>query len=127
MRARKVIRVVIESPYAGNIFQRWRNRRYARKCMLDSLNRGEAPYASHLLYTQVLDDSKPLDRSRGIMAGQKWLAGADAVAVYTDLGISKGMEAGINVAKELCKPIHYRSLDSKNSIMKAIHERNWTG
>jgi hypothetical protein len=33
-----------------------RNIRYAQLCVLDCLQRGEAPFASHLLYTQVLDD-----------------------------------------------------------------------
>ena len=47
--------VIIESPYAGDIEK---NVAYARDCVRDSLMRGEAPYASHLLYTQpnILDD-----------------------------------------------------------------------
>ena len=42
-------RVIIESPYAGFVK---RNEDYARECLRDSLMRGEAPIASHLLYTQ---------------------------------------------------------------------------
>lgn len=41
--------VILESPYAGNIEK---NVAYARACVRDSLSRGEAPIASHLLYTQ---------------------------------------------------------------------------
>lgn len=50
-----MMRVVVESPFAGDI---QKNIEYARKCMADCLKRGEAPFASHLLYTQdgILDD-----------------------------------------------------------------------
>ena len=39
--------VIIESPYAGDIEA---NVVSARACVRDSLSRGEAPIASHLLY-----------------------------------------------------------------------------
>ena len=83
-------RVVLESPYAGDIAL---NERYARACVADCLRRGEAPIASHLLYTQpgVLDDDVPAERATGIAAGLAWLAAADAMVVYTDLGHSPGM------------------------------------
>ena len=45
--------VVIETPYSRDVEA---NTEYARACLLDSLRRGEAPIASHLLHTQVLDD-----------------------------------------------------------------------
>lgn len=56
-------RVVLESPYAGNFIVRWLNRRYARKCVRHSLSLGEAPIASHLLYTQrgILRDHDPAE------------------------------------------------------------------
>ncbi len=41
--------VILESPYAGHVDA---NVAYARMAMHDSLLRGEAPIASHLLYTQ---------------------------------------------------------------------------
>lgn len=83
--------VVIESPLAGDFK---RNIRYARLCMIDSLRRGEAPYASHLLYPQVLDDKLPEDRALGMTAGFAWAARGDAHVAYVDLGISGGMKAG---------------------------------
>jgi hypothetical protein len=100
--------VVVESPYAGNVE---RNERYARACMADCLRRGEAPFASHLLYTQpgVLRDHVLAERELGIKAGLAWGALADATVVYTDLGITPGMERGIEAAKKL-RPVHYRSL-----------------
>jgi hypothetical protein len=85
---------VVESPYAGDVEA---NVRYARLCVCDSLARGEAPYASHLFFTQphVLDDTVPEERARGIEAGLAWAAHADLVAVYLDRGLSRGMELGI--------------------------------
>lgn len=80
--------VIIESPYAGDVEV---NTAYARACMLDSLRRGEAPYASHLLYTQVLDDTASAERAQGILAGLAWSRVAEAAAFYVDRGISKGM------------------------------------
>lgn len=101
--------VVIESPYAGDVE---RNVEYAKKCIHDSLLRGEAPIASHLLFTQpgILDDDKPQERQLGIAAGHAWIMHADYVAVYTDLGISRGMEKGMEVARQHGKAIVYRSL-----------------
>jgi len=101
--------VIIETPYAGNIFQRWRNKRYARDCMRDSLRRDEAPFLSHLLYTQVLWDQTAAERRRGIEAGLAWKKAADATVVYDDLGISPGMHIGIILTKDN-HPIEYRTL-----------------
>lgn len=105
-----MIKVIIESPYAGDIET---NERYARACMKDCLQRGEAPFASHLLYTQegVLDDTIPEERSLGIDAGLVWGACADKTVVYTNLGTSKGMEYGIANAKRAGREIEYRRLE----------------
>lgn len=100
--------VIIESPYAGD---RERNLAYARRALKDSLDRKEAPIASHLLYTQVLQDAIPSDRAMGIAAGVAWYKKADACVVYEDLGISLGMVQGINFAKQMGLPIEYRKLD----------------
>jgi hypothetical protein len=106
-------RVIVESPYAGNLLQRWLNRRYARRCLHDCLKRGEAPFASHLLYTQpgVLPDGVRLERELGISAGLIWGACAEATVVYTDRGISKGMDRGIKEAKTMGRPVEFRSLN----------------
>lgn len=103
-------RVIIESPYAGNVD---RNMRYLRACIRDCLLRGETPFASHALYTQdgVLDDTNPDERALGIAAGFHWRRGADATMIYTDLGISSGMLFGIDDALTLKDhSIVYRSI-----------------
>jgi hypothetical protein len=106
-------RVFVESPYKARFFwQRWLNRRYARRCLKDALDRGEAPFASHLLYTQpgVLRDSDSVERDRGIRAGMAWGTVADATVVYTDRGVSAGMSLGITAAVLADRPVEYRSL-----------------
>lgn len=105
--------VIMESPFAGEteeIIER--NIRFARACMLDCLKRGEAPMASHLLYTQpgVLDDTVPEERELGINAGLAWRAKAPKSVVYTDLGISTGMEYGIAAAEQAGNEVEYRVL-----------------
>jgi len=104
--------VVIESPYAGDITN---NTRYARLALRDCFDRGEAPFASHLLYTQldVLDDSIPEERRKGINAGYGWMAEADAVVFYIDLGWSQGMLQALRAARALGKTIEQRSIHSK--------------
>lgn len=107
-----MIRVVIESPYAGDAEL---NLRYLRACMHDCLTRGEAPFASHALYTQpgVLDDTKPDERELGIQAGFAWRAAADLTVVYGDLGITCGMQYGIAHAEARGLPIEYRTLNGR--------------
>lgn len=100
-------RVIIESPYAGDVA---RNTRYARACMLDSIRRGEAPYCSHLLYTQVLNDLDRLERRLGIEAGLLWGQAAHKTVVYIDFGISDGMWHGIRRADEEGREIEFRIL-----------------
>lgn len=104
-------RVIVESPYAGDIAA---NVGYARACIHDCLQRGEAPLASHLLYTQpgILRDEIESERWRGINAGLAWMELADAVVVYTDRGISPGMRHAIANAERLKRMIEYRTLET---------------
>lgn len=101
--------VIIESPYSGNIVK---NTTYARKCIKDCLSKGESAFASHLLYTQegILEDSKSDERKLGIKAGLAWGKVAYKTVVYQDLGISKGMQIGIDTAIEDGRIVEYRNL-----------------
>jgi hypothetical protein len=104
-------RVILESPFAGDTEA---NIEYARRCMRDALARGEAPIASHLLYTQpgILRDEVPQERQWGIDAGLAWRAVAEASVVYTDRGISEGMEYGIAAARAAGLPVEMRSIEN---------------
>lgn len=101
--------VILESPYAGDVEK---NTSYARACVRDSLLRGEAPLASHLLYTQlgILRDQVPEERKLGIEAGLAWGIHAEATVVYCDYGISSGMEFGISNAQRAERPVELRFL-----------------
>ena len=107
-----MIRVIVESPFAGDVE---RNITYARACMHDCFKRGEAPFASHLLYTQkgVLDDLVTKERSLGIEAGLAWGEAADKTIVYTDFGISGGMQLGVERAKLIGRPVEFRKLNEQ--------------
>ena len=102
-------RVILESPYAGDIE---RNVNYARMCVRDSLMRGEAPIASHLLYTQegILNDGIPEERQHGIDAGLAWKGVADLHVFYVDYGMSNGMKYAEKYAADNNIPVEYRRL-----------------
>lgn len=102
-------RVIIESPYAGNVE---RNIAYARLCVKNSLLRDEAPLASHLLYTQdsILDDLKSEERALGINAGHAWITCAEEVIFYVDFGMSRGMQQAYGLALAQRIPIKQRFL-----------------
>jgi len=101
--------VILESPYAGDIEA---NLKYARACIKDSLSRGEAPIASHLLYTQpgILDDDNPGERQKGIDAGLEWGRAADARIFYIDRGMSRGMQLAMAYACTKGEKIEQRSI-----------------
>lgn len=102
--------VILESPYAGDVEA---NIAYARACLRDCLRRGEAPLASHLLYTQpgVLRDDEPDERALGIAAGLAWGSVADATVVYVGHGISAGMKQGIEAAISANRQVEYREIE----------------
>lgn len=105
--------VILESPFAGDVDK---NIEYARQCMKDCLIRGEAPMVSHLLYTQCLDDDIPEERELGIEAGLAFRSVINKTVVYTDLGISKGMEYGIKDAVNNGRQVEYRSIKKKRPL-----------
>lgn len=100
-------RVCVETPLRGEVE---RNVLYADMCMLDCIERGEAPFLGHLLYPRVLNDQVPELRTAGIAAHLSWLLVADAVVVYTDLGVTAGMSAALDLAAECRKPYEFRVL-----------------
>ncbi len=114
-------RVIIESPLAGNFV---RNIRYARLCMFDCLERGEAPYASHLLYPQVYNDRHPGQREAGIAAGLAWSAVAEVAAIYLDLGLSDGMKRGIERHRQNGLFISERRLPER--LMRDLDAPTWS-
>lgn len=80
--------------------------------MCDSLQRGERPFASHLLYTQtgILDDTKPEERKFGIEAGFAWWECADMVVFYLDYGVSAGMIDALMLAARREMSVDFRRI-----------------
>jgi len=113
MRGIIVRLVIVESPYSAATPEGLeRNVRYARACVADCLRRGEAPLASHLLYTQagILRNDVLFERQLGIEAGLMWAETADATIVYADMGYSAGMHNGIHRAGRNHRPVEIRRL-----------------
>ena len=100
-------RVIIESPFRGDTE---RNIAYARRAIMDSISRGEAPFASHLIYTQVLNELVPHESATGILLGFEWYKVVAACCVYTDYGISHGMMLGMEEAIRRRVPIIQRKI-----------------
>ena len=102
---------VIESPFsAPDVDGLVRNVQYTMLAVRDSLNRDEAPYASHLFYTQMLDDNNQDERQLGMDAGLTICHHAEQTAVYTDYGTSRGMQYGIETAKSAGRRVVERRL-----------------
>ncbi len=117
--------VYIESPFKGADWsETQRNILYARLAVRDCLLRGEAPYASHLFFTQagILNDLIPEERMLGINAGQAIGDKFDLRAVYEDFGVSKGMEYGIARAKAIKQPLDFRRIPNLEEELRKIAE-----
>lgn len=115
--------VIVESPFATNTIAlkdgapyealEADNVLYARACLHDCLvNFGEAPYASHLLYTQdgILNDAIPEERTLGIKAGLEIGEKAELRVFYLDRGFSSGMQWGLRAALDLGQKCAVRRL-----------------
>lgn len=89
-----MFRVMVESPFRTEIGD-WRQEMafkvYLHRAVRDSIDRGEAPFAMHLHYTQVLNDRIPEQRTKGIECGLEWAHQANYAAFYVDYGWSEGM------------------------------------
>lgn len=94
---------------------------YALAGMRDSLDWGDAPFASHLLYTQVLDDAVLEERARGMAAGLAIGVNAVATVVYGDLGISRGMQFGIDHAIKMGRPVEFHKLYTDHLTLAQLH------
>jgi hypothetical protein len=103
--------VLLESPYSGNVVK---NVEYAVKAMNHScFVMKEAPIATHLLYTRRESghvEDVPFEREHGLLCNESIMRFTDKVVVYTDLGISPGMEQAIKLARIYGRNVEYRSI-----------------
>lgn len=105
--------VIVESPFRGATPEdEARNKAYLSAIIRHLvLVEGLAPFASHQLYTSALDDGNPDERAAGIRAGFAFRRLACRTPVYTDLGISLGMQAGVEHARDMGQTVEFRRLE----------------
>lgn len=83
--------VIVESPFSHPTRTRDECVRYAQFAVLDCLQRGEAPFASHLFYATVLPEDRE-SREMGLACRDRIAcATGGIVARYVDLGTTPGM------------------------------------
>lgn len=118
-------RVVVESPYVGDIEA---NENYVAFAMLWCFEQGLAPFASHQSYTLILDDDDKGQRKLGMRAGFAWGQAAEERIVFVDRGVSSGMVAGMREATKLGQPIKYAFIEPwiRNQLDKADVRPRWT-
>lgn len=92
-------RVIVESPFQGYNIKR--NEVYMTRCLKSVIDMGGAPFASHAIYPQVLDEDDPKQRALGIQLGYAFWQGADSISFFLDYGMSEGMEAAYERAVSL--------------------------
>lgn len=119
--------VVVESPFGSP--DAWvveANKAYARACLRWCLLNGLVPLASHLLYTQMLDDQDPYERTVGIEAGLTVNEHAVATLAFCDRGLSRGMIFGIKRSLSEGRPVHSLRLPGWGatfSVSRPSHSR----
>ena len=93
--------VYICSPYrATDAETLQRNIEYAKTLTRAALLRGECPVTTHIYMTQCVDESIGEERKIGLAAGTEILRRCDLVIVGMKYGISEGMAAEIQCAKD---------------------------
>ena len=105
--------VLLELPYESKTKEELEKYiEYAESCIDDCFERGESPFNYHLFHPPeiILRNNESKERKLRIEADLAWMELADAIVVYTDLGITKGMKRGIERAKEIDKIIEHRQL-----------------
>ena len=112
--------VVIESPFAPpaqtktgdeHAWYAQRTSTYLRALAQWCIGMHWAPYASHKLLTQWLEDHVVEQREIGIACGLAWARHADLAIVGVNYGISSGMERGIAAHATNGVPVEYVFLD----------------
>jgi hypothetical protein len=113
-------RVIMESPFAGNVE---RNVHYAKALMHKLAHEGYAPSASHLLYTQSLDDTLEFDRNLGINKGLDYAHNKDSI-IGIDLGISTGMKYGVKRAINEGRNYRFDTLSTNENVINEVGKIN---
>lgn len=109
-------RIILESPFAGDVKN---NVLYAKQLIHDLSHKGYAPSASHLLYTQMLNDNKEFERNLGINKGLDYAHNKDSL-IGIDRGISTGMKYGVKRAENEGRNYNFVTLSEDLEIQKMV-------
>lgn len=104
--------VYIASPLSGDVE---RNLQFARQACRYAISEGMVPFAPHLLYTQMLDDSSPEERQLGIDMGNRMLRLCDKLWLCRNR-ISPGMAGEKEMAERLGIPVRSVSTEEIQSM-----------
>ena len=103
------------SPYRGKTPEQVQvHFNYAVDLTREMLLYGHCPITPHLYITACLNDDDPDERKIGLEAALELLKKCDAVIVGQRYGISEGMAAEIETAKQLNIPVFYRDRNITN-------------
>ena len=95
--------VYVCSPFAGDVESNTKN---ARDFCRFALNKGNIPFAPHLLFPQFMNDNNPSEREQAMHFNYVMLGKCDELWVLGDV-ISKGMSIEIAVAEKRKMSIKY--------------------
>jgi hypothetical protein len=95
--------IYICSPFAGDVPG---NTERARQYCKFAVRRGAIPFASHLLYPQILNDADPEQRALGLFFGKVWLGKCDALWCF-GTNFSEGMKRELDKARKKGIPIRF--------------------
>ena len=93
--------VYIASPLSGDVEK---NLDFARQACRYAISQNVTPFAPHLLYPQILDDSDPAERQLGIDMGNQMLKLCEELWLCGDR-VSAGMEGERKLAESLGIPV----------------------
>ena len=104
--------VYIASPLSGDVEQ---NLEFARKACRFAIEQEVTPFAPHLMYTQMLDDSSPGARQLGIEMGNQMLELCDELWLCGDR-ISEGMANEKALAEQIGIPVRQISAEDIQEV-----------
>jgi len=114
--------VYIASPLSGDVA---RNLDFARQACRYAIAEGVTPFAPHLLYPQILDDSDPAQRRQGIDMGSQMLRLCDELWLCGDR-ISPGMAGEKTLAESLGLPVRHISAEEIMLVQNQKESRTMT-
>lgn len=109
----------ISSPYNGEDEEIIDNVKRARAMCRWAMDNGFAPFASHLIYTQFLDDRISEERKMGIEIGRAYMKNCSAVIRYVDR-ISEGTAGDAELLNSLC----IREIQLTEDDIKEYYDKN---